>query len=586
MRRIVIIAASMAGVSCATRLKRRLPESEINVILPPSLEGLQSLPASPGPALRRIAQGLPNLELLASREVGLLHAQDLMPGLDTREVTCTSERGRLTIRYEELVVEIPATVRLPRALQKAGNVFGWPMSGFAADPSACDAALRKAARETSPVLVVGSGLPALDAVFLAREAGAPVQWLCTAEKETPGIEPHLLRVLLRRLGLAVKRTVLPETTADKLALTVSPDGDVLEAVLLPDGTRLNVSCCLWTTPLMARHPLLREDGFVLDRYGRMEAAESVEPGLGVYLTGSGAALPAAVLPLPAGLGGAGTSVPLYAGGEEAAAISAAALVEKLSGPSRPDYPRSPAPALLGVRRTALPEEGLTLCRAGFTLAEAQAHGLEAEHIILARSCPAHSRGECGRERPLPEGGGENALLLTLIAHKRHRTLLGVQVLGTGAPESAAEGLFTAALAALAEGTSLEALVLREACGLPGTMLARGAAMLRNKLAGAVMGISPDELLDSAAAGAEFFILDLRAKPEWERRRIPEAYNIPLPQLKKRLQDEVPRYTPLVLVSSDGDDAYAAACRLAGLGATDLYVLDGGMDLWPYEDAGE
>ena len=63
--------------------------------------------------------------------------------------------------------------------------------------------------------------------------------------------------------------------------------------------------------------------------------------------------------------------------------------------------------------------------------------------------------------------------------------------------------------------------------------------------------------------------------------MPGAYNIPLAQLKKRLQDEVPRFTPLVLVCAAGDEAYAAAARLAGLGATDLYVLDGGMDVWPY-----
>jgi len=39
----------------------------------------------------------------------------------------------------------------------------------------------------------------------------------------------------------------------------------------------------------------------------------------------------------------------------------------------------------------------------------------------------------------------------------------------------------------------------------------------------------------------------------------------------------------VLVSADGKDAYAVACRLAGLGATSLYVLDGGMRLWPYDE---
>jgi hypothetical protein len=49
-----------------------------------------------------------------------------------------------------------------------------------------------------------------------------------------------------------------------------------------------------------------------------------------------------------------------------------------------------------------------------------------------------------------------------------------------------------------------------------------------------------------------------------------------------LQDEVPRFTPLVIVSHNSDIPYSIACYLYGLGAKSLYVLDGGMDLWPYD----
>ncbi len=568
MRRIVVIAAGPAGVTCATRLKRRLPESEVNIILPPTLETLQS---SVGPAGRRLAAGLPNLETLTSREVGILDARDIMPGLDSREVTFSSSRGRLTVRFEELVVETAATARLPRALQRCSNVFGWPMTGFAADPAACDEALARSARDNVPVLVAGAGMPALDAVFLAREAGAPVIWLCTSEKDVPDIEPHLCGILLAFMGEGVRFVPLPETPAESLRCAVS--GDVLESVSLPDGELVACSCCLWTTPLMARHPLLREDGFFLNRFGCMEAAEGVEENLGVFLMGSGAALPPARL-------AQGAEVPAWPGGEEAALASAVYISEKLARTGRgagASSARPPAePALLGVRRAAMP--GRILLRAGLTLADAERAGLEADHAILARPL--------GGKATEKAQGGEDLLTLVLVGHKQSGTLLGVQVLGMapGGGESAvlgADGLFGMGLAALARGTALEELAVREAAGLPGFMLARAASMLANKFAGAARGISPDELLASAAAGAEFFTLDLRSKPEWEARRLPGAHNIPLPQLKKRIQDEVPRYTPLVLVCATGDDAYAAARRLAGLGATELYVLDGGMNLWPY-----
>ena len=123
--------------------------------------------------------------------------------------------------------------------------------------------------------------------------------------------------------------------------------------------------------------------------------------------------------------------------------------------------------------------------------------------------------------------------------------------------------------------------MRESCGATGMALSRCASILRHKLTGQVNGISPDEFMASVDAGAEFFILDVRPQSAWQQAHIEGAHNIPLVQLKKRLQQEVPRHTPLVLVCADGCDSFAAARTLSGLGATDLYVLDGGMNLWPY-----
>ena len=106
-------------------------------------------------------------------------------------------------------------------------------------------------------------------------------------------------------------------------------------------------------------------------------------------------------------------------------------------------------------------------------------------------------------------------------------------------------------------------------------------MLSNKLAGRYFGITPDEFIASREAGAEFFTLDLRSTPDWRAGHVPDAYNIPHTQLRKRLQDEVPRFTPIVLVAATSDAAWSVACMLGGLGATDLYVLDGGMAFWPH-----
>ena len=123
MRRIVVIAAGMPGISCAARIKHLVPGCELNVITPVLATGQD---AQKGPAGKRYAVDVPHPDMLSSHEIAVLEAQDIMPDLAQREISLTSSRGKLAIRYTDLVVEVPATVRLPRSLHQAQNVFTWP----------------------------------------------------------------------------------------------------------------------------------------------------------------------------------------------------------------------------------------------------------------------------------------------------------------------------------------------------------------------------------------------------------------------------------------------------------------------------
>ena len=554
MRRIVVIAAGMSGLSCAARIKHALPDCELNLVAPVSLTA--ALPAG-GPAGERCAAELPDPEFLISRDIAILEAQNITPDLARQELVLGSSRGNLAIRYTDIVIEVPATVRIPRALQQAENVFPWPASGFAANAGALDAALAEAGEKGLPVVVTGNGPAALDAVFLVREAGLRALWLRTGEKGTPAVDPHLLALILKRLGPEVVCVPLPELASGQLVCRLDSAGKRLEHISWPEGGA-EVACCLWTSPLMARHPLLREDGVVLDAFGRIEAMEGAAAGLGLHLIGSGAAVPAALLAKGS------ARAPVYPGSREAASLSAALAVARLRDPER--ICREPFQGALGALGAST--RGLGFHLAGLGTAEAQALGLEADLAIVSASLDGDS----------PEA---SRLVLTLVADKKSRTLLGLQVLGLGPRAAAAKGVFSLGLAALADATSLETLMQRQWSGLPARLFGQAAFILANKFDTVIQGISPDEFLASRDAGAEFFTLDLRLPAQWEAGHLPDAYNIPLAQLKKRLQDEVPRFTPLVLVCATGDEAHAAAVRLAGLGATDLYVLDGGMDVWPY-----
>lgn len=561
MRRIVVIAAGMAGITAATRIKRRLPASETVLVIPAGLEKLRATcdPASPatGPAARRLAPALPDMVRLPTRGVGIVETHDIMPDFAEKEVTLTSSRGSVTIRYSDLILDAPATVRLPRSLQNAANVFAWPLPGFSAQPQELDAALAEAANKNLPVVVVGKGIAALDAALLAKEAGAAVHWLQTGEAEVPDADPLLLQLALNVIGPGLKRTRMPETSPDRLAFRVGQEGSqegYLEGIALEDGSLLRSPCFLWTAPRMGRHPILREAGVSLDAYGRLQVEEGELEGL--YIMGNGSALDPAHLP------GTEAFAPLYPGCEDCAEASAALCINSILEGGEDNLNIGS----FGI--ASAHNDELCLWRAGYSLAEATESGLEAEYAVVSM--------------PRPDAAAP-CLVLALVCSRQDRNILGAQVLGIGdAFRMAAEGLFGMCVAALAEGSAVDALSLRPDTGSVGRLLSQAASILKNKLEGAINGISPDELLASHAAGAEFFTLDLRPLQDWQAGHVPRAYNIPLLQLKKRLQDEVPQFTPLVLISEDGTDAYAAACKLAALGASSLYVLDGGMRLWPYE----
>jgi len=168
-----------------------------------------------------------------------------------------------------------------------------------------------------------------------------------------------------------------------------------------------------------------------------------------------------------------------------------------------------------------------------------------------------------------------------VCDKNSHVLLGAQVVARSCCGQA-DTIANSVSVAMASSMTVERLSVLDFAGAGGEILHRAASILSNKLMYRFYGISAEELMASKEAGANFFMLDLRDNVAWKGGHIPEAYNIPYTQLKKRLQDEVPRFTPIVLISRSSDAAYSAACQLFGLGATDLYVLDGGMDMWPYE----
>ena len=80
------------------------------------------------------------------------------------------------------------------------------------------------------------------------------------------------------------------------------------------------------------------------------------------------------------------------------------------------------------------------------------------------------------------------------------------------------------------------------------------------------------------------VLDVCTNKEFETGHIPDAVNLPLPQLKdeagKMLEKSGDK--PVIISCRSGNRAKSAAKKLAKLGFKDLYILSGGNAAWQKE----
>ncbi|MFP4129092.1 MAG: rhodanese-like domain-containing protein [Desulfonatronovibrio sp.] len=203
---------------------------------------------------------------------------------------------------------------------------------------------------------------------------------------------------------------------------------------------------------------------------------------------------------------------------------------------------------------------LSVARAGHNFWQAQEAGYVCEFALI------HGTHGVMDDKPY---------VLELIMDKSSRNIIGMEAAGEKAHEWA-----NLAACLIRDKTPLEEIPGLDVVwpDLVFNPFLRCVRMLENKTRPGILGITPDELKQSADNGAEFFLLDVRKKHEFGRGRLAGAYNIPLDQLTKRVM-EIPRFTPIVLYSECSGRAYEGACLLKAMGARQLYVLDGGYGLY-------
>lgn len=173
------------------------------------------------------------------------------------------------------------------------------------------------------------------------------------------------------------------------------------------------------------------------------------------------------------------------------------------------------------------------------------------------------------------------LMLKAVSDRATRRLLGLQAVGPG---DAARAVDVAAMA-LHAGMAMDDLSKADLAYAPPYSPAMdnvitASDIVRNKLDGIAVGLSPAEVKRKLDAGESVFLLDVRSPAEVKQVAIPGAVNIPLGALRRRL-DELPRDREIVCFCKISLRGYEAAL-IAGAAGFDAKFMDGGIAMWPYE----
>ncbi len=179
--------------------------------------------------------------------------------------------------------------------------------------------------------------------------------------------------------------------------------------------------------------------------------------------------------------------------------------------------------------------------------------------------------------------GSRLFAIKMLASRRDRQVLGVQVAGTG---DGAKRL-DAAACAIYFGATLDQLAdvdfgYAPPYSPPIDPLAVCAHVLTNKLDGLADGIGPLQAKAQMDAGG-CLLLDVRLEDEAKMEWIPhtDRVHIPLGQLRERF-NELPRDTPILTYCKVSMRGYEAQRILNAEGFDNVRFIEGGVAAWPFE----
>jgi NADPH-dependent 2,4-dienoyl-CoA reductase/sulfur reductase-like enzyme/rhodanese-related sulfurtransferase len=180
--------------------------------------------------------------------------------------------------------------------------------------------------------------------------------------------------------------------------------------------------------------------------------------------------------------------------------------------------------------------------------------------------------------------GSRDVLLKVIADRKTCKILGGQGLSRGEIAKRIDVLATAiTFGATVDVMSDIDLGYAPPYNTPLDPVHNAANIIRNKLAGLAVGLTPAQIKAKIDSGEDFILLDVRNQKEWDRWRIeaPQVKLIPQNQLLQRM-NELPRDKEIVTTCRGGTRAYQAALVLKGAGFSNVKFAEGSITAWPFD----
>jgi NADPH-dependent 2,4-dienoyl-CoA reductase/sulfur reductase-like enzyme/rhodanese-related sulfurtransferase/two-component sensor histidine kinase len=182
--------------------------------------------------------------------------------------------------------------------------------------------------------------------------------------------------------------------------------------------------------------------------------------------------------------------------------------------------------------------------------------------------------------------GAEMIHIKMIADRKSRRILGVQIVGKGDVAKRVDVASTI-IAHQGDVEDVIALDLGYAPAYSQAMdnLIMAAHVMENKLDDLFTGVTALDAQALIEKKKNCICIDVRSPQEYEEERIPGVESIPLESLRRRI-DEIPRDRGVILVDTTGKDAYQASLILKANGFDEVSILEGGLQMWPFQIARE